>query len=272
MSEQSYGIGLDNAWAGEQQRLAGAEEIFDPATLRHLDSIGIAPGMRCLEIGGGAGSVARFMAERVGPTGWVLATDLDIRLLEECAGPNVEVRVHDICSDPLETGFDIIHARLVLEHLPERLAVLDKLVAALRPGGRLLIEDSDFTAIRHLPSTRQFGVPARIPRIWKRMIRATEVLGAASGADFFEFARNLPTHLVDAGLDDVGAEACTRLIPGGSTMSEFTTLSFREAGPALVSTGLVSQRDLDWALATCEEPGSMVMVTPVVSAWGRRPA
>ena len=78
MSEQSYGIGLDNAWAGEQQRLAGAEEIFDPATLRHLDSIGIAPGMRCLEIGGGAGSVARFMAERVGPTGWVLVTDLDI--------------------------------------------------------------------------------------------------------------------------------------------------------------------------------------------------
>ena len=272
MSEQSYGIGLDNAWAGEQQRLAGAEEIFDPATLRHLDSIGIAPGMRCLEIGGGAGSVARFMAERVGPTGWVLATDLDIRLLEECAGPNVEVRVHDICSDPLETGFDIIHARLVLEHLPERLAVLDKLVAALRPGGRLLIEDSDFTAIRHLPSTRQFAAPARFAMIQKRIVRATEVLGAASGADFFEFARNLPTHLVDAGLDDVGAEACTRLIPGGSTMSEFTTLSFREAGPALVSTGLVSQRDLDWALATCEEPGSMVMVTPVVSAWGRRPA
>lgn len=272
MSEQSYGIGLDNAWSGEKQRLAAAEEIFDPATLRHLDSIGIAPGMRCLEIGGGAGSVARFMAERVGPTGWVLVTDLDIRLLEGCAGPNAEVRVHDICSDPLETGFDVIHARLVLEHLPERLAVLDKLVTALRPGGRLLVEDLDFTPIRHLPSTRQFGVPARFLRFFRQAVRATEVLAAASGADFFEFARNLPTHLVNAGLDDVGAEVCTRLIPGGSPMSEFITLSWREAGPALVSTGLVSQRDLDWAISTSQEPGSMIMGYPVVSAWGRRPA
>ena len=165
MREQSYGVGLDNAWSDEDRRLAGAEQLFDPPTFRHLDTIGITTGMKCLEIGGGAGSVARHMAERVGPTGWVLVTDLDTRHLREIDDPNVEVRVHDICSDPLEAEFDIIHARLVLEHLPERLNVLDKLVAALRPGGWLLIEDLDWTPWLHLPSTRQFAVPSRLARI-----------------------------------------------------------------------------------------------------------
>lgn len=148
MSERAYGVGLENAWSDERRRLAAAEEMFDPATFRHLDTIGIAAGMRCLEIGGGAGSVGRFMTGRVGPTGRVLITDLDTRHIEGCEGPNAEVRVHDICADPLEEGFDVIHARLVLEHLPARFAVLDKLVTALRPGGWLLIEDLDFTAGR----------------------------------------------------------------------------------------------------------------------------
>src|SRR5208283_6155268 len=59
MGEQSYGVGLDNARSDEERRLAGAQELFDPPTFRHLDTIGITTGMRCLEVGGGAGSVAR---------------------------------------------------------------------------------------------------------------------------------------------------------------------------------------------------------------------
>ena len=72
-----------------------------------------------------------------------------------------EIRVHDICSDPLDAEFVIVHARLVPEHLPDRLDVLDILVAAPCPGGWLLIEDADLTAWLHLPSTRLFAVPAR---------------------------------------------------------------------------------------------------------------
>ncbi len=271
MREQSYGVGLDNAWSDEDRRLAGAEQLFDPPTFRHLDTIGITTGMKCLEIGGGAGSVARHMAERVGPTGWVLVTDLDTRHLREIDDPNVEVRVHDICSDPLEAEFDIIHARLVLEHLPERLNVLDKLVAALRPGGWLLIEDLDWTPWLHLPSTRQFAVPSRLARSYKQAVRATEALAKESGADFFEFARNLPLHLVNVGLESVDAESCTRLIHGGSLISEFTTVSLQQLGATLISTGHASQRETDWAISVLETPGSMAMLYPVVSAWGRHP-
>jgi SAM-dependent methyltransferase len=271
MSEQSYGVGLDNAWSGENRRLAGAQELLDPPTFRHLDTIGITAGMRCLEVGGGGGSVARHMAERVGPMGSLLVTDLDIRHLEGINDQNIEVRIHDICSDPLEAEFDIIHARFVLEHLPERHDVLDKLVSALRPGGWLLVEDLDWTAWLHLPSARQFAVPSRLARFYRRAVRATEALAKKSGADFFEFARNLPLHLVNVGLDSVDAESCTRLIHGGSVMSDFTTVSLRELGATLISTGHVSQRELDWAISALETPGSMTMFYPVVSAWGRRP-
>jgi SAM-dependent methyltransferase len=271
MSEQSYGVGLDNAWSGENQRLAGAQELFDPPTFRHLDTVGIRAGMRCLEVGGGAGSVARHMAERVGPRGRVLATDVDIRHLEGIDNRNVEVRIHDICNDLLEEDFDIIHARLVLEHLPQRRDVLEKLVSALRPGGWLLVEDLDWTTWLYLPSTRQFAFPARLARFCRQAVRATDALTKGSGADFFDFARNLPLHLVNVGLHDVDAESCTRLVRGGSAMSKFMTVSLRELGATLISTGHVSQRELDWAISAMESPGSMTMYYPVVSAWGQRP-
>src|SRR5207245_1970263 len=102
LNDTSYGLGLRNGWSDEDRRLHAAQELADPATFRHLETIGIGPGMSCLEVGGGCGSVARFMAERVGPTGSVVVTDLDPSRLEGCDGPNVEVRIHDIATDPLE--------------------------------------------------------------------------------------------------------------------------------------------------------------------------
>jgi trans-aconitate methyltransferase len=54
------------------------------------------------------------------------------------------VRLHNIVTDPLpEASFDLIHARLVLVHLPEREKVLARLMAALKPGGWLVDEEFD---------------------------------------------------------------------------------------------------------------------------------
>ena len=64
---------------------------------------GVGPGWRCLEVGAGAGSIAGWLADRVGPSGQVIATDLDTRFLEQQARPNLEVRRHDVVRDPLET-------------------------------------------------------------------------------------------------------------------------------------------------------------------------
>jgi trans-aconitate methyltransferase len=96
-------------------------------------------------VGAGGGSIARWLAERVGPTGIVVATDIDTRFLDGQELPNLEVRRHDITRDALERDrFDLVHVRAVLEHLPERDAILGHLVASLKPGGWLLAEDGQW--------------------------------------------------------------------------------------------------------------------------------
>jgi hypothetical protein len=165
----------------------------------------------------------------------------------------------------------VIHARAVLEHLPDRLAVLDKLVAALRPGGGLLVEDFDLTPGIHLPAARQFVMPERLRSCFRRQHRASAVLGPSVGMDP-EFGRELPRHLVEAGLVDVDAETCSRLITAGSSRSRFFTLSWHEIGPALVATGMVTQREVDELINAFDEPSSSMGMSPtIVSAWGRRP-
>ncbi|WP_433608241.1 class I SAM-dependent methyltransferase [Dactylosporangium sp. CA-139114] len=112
-------------------------DILDPFTFERLGSLGDLAGRRCLEVGAGGGSVARWLAERGAD---VLATDLNVRHLPLGAG--FRVLRHDLVREPVPDGpWDLIHARLVLLHIPEREAVLERLAAALAPGGALVIED-----------------------------------------------------------------------------------------------------------------------------------
>ena len=85
----------------QPERLAGIEATWDPGTRALLDSLGIGRGWRCLEAGAGGGSIATWMAERVGPEGSVLAVDLDTTLVERLAGEVLEVRRHDLLRDEL---------------------------------------------------------------------------------------------------------------------------------------------------------------------------
>ncbi len=99
----------------------GLALLQDPGTIRHLTERGICPGWRCLEVWAGGGSIATWMAAQVGDTSFVLATDIDTRFLSGLQGRNLEVRRHDIVADPLpEAAFDMVHARPVLQHVPER--------------------------------------------------------------------------------------------------------------------------------------------------------
>lgn len=264
---------MSNAASDEQRRLSGAEALFDAATFRHLDTVGIGPGMRCLELGGGTGSVARFMAERVGSAGWVVVTDIDIAQLAGCDRANVEVRVHDITADPLDDApFDIIHARLLLEHLPSRLGVLEKLVAALRPGGWLVVEDFDFSAWLHLPAERLLCEPKQLHGSIRASTVGSALVGTTSGWDG-EFGRELPVHLVNAGLDRVDGEARSPVIVGGSPGALFVSVSARQVGPVLVAAGHLTQREVDDYASAFETAGGVIAtLLTMVSAWGCRPA
>jgi SAM-dependent methyltransferase len=142
MSTDSYL--LDNSAPTAGTRFDALSALFDGVTMRHVDGIGVAAGWRCWEVGAGGPGVPSLLAERVGPTGYVVATDLDVGQMSTNLPGNVEVRRHDVATDePPGSGFDLVHARLVLVHVPQRDEALRRIVAALRPGGWLLIEDFD---------------------------------------------------------------------------------------------------------------------------------
>ena len=135
----------------ELARLKLLEALCDPWTFRCLDGIGVRQGWRCLEVGAGAGSVVRWLSERVGSAGRVVAADLDPRFLGDLRAPNVEVRRCDITQDDIEpASYDLVHCRALLMHMNDPADVLRRMAAALRPGGWLVAEDADFGIVESL--------------------------------------------------------------------------------------------------------------------------
>lgn len=134
-----YVFGRTDLIAEQQECM---RSCLDPITREHLESLGVAPGWSCLEVGAGGGSIARWLSQRVGSTGQVLATDLDVARTDPGEAGNMTVRRHDIVADELvEASFDLVHARLVLLHLPQRQRALEKKVRALKTGGWLLLDE-----------------------------------------------------------------------------------------------------------------------------------
>ena len=145
MTSDGYAL-ADVAFEPERERLDILESLNDPASVAWLTRLGISDGWRCLDVGAGGGSVARWMAERVGANGTVVAADMDTRFLRALDLPNVEIRQLDILEDDIETDhYDLVHARFLLMHVSSPERALAKMVAAIKPGGWLLVEDGDYT-------------------------------------------------------------------------------------------------------------------------------
>lgn len=262
---EDAGYLFDNAGGETPTRFAGLEGLWDESTIRYLSNVGVGDGWKCWEIGAGGGSIARWLAERVAPTGTVLATDLDLTRIPEANLSNLAFVRHDVVHDAIPTAeYDLVHARLVLVHLPEREEVLRALARSLRPGGYVLIEDFDFVV--------HDGWEPMTPddQLYRRVHRGLQELLHRRGADT-RYARRLPQLLRSAGLTDVSVEG--RLVLGQAAAPGVDAMraNFLQAGDELVASGLVSQDDLARALDLLA--GAEFPVLPLlVSAWGRRPA
>lgn len=251
----------DPEFAEERARLAAMEALWDDGTFALLDRLGVAPGWSCLELGAGAGSVAGWLAERAGPTGRVVAADLDTRHVEPLAGDNLEVRQLDLRTDPLpEAEFDVVHARLLIEHLADRKQILPRMVAALRPGGVLVVEDYDWTGFGFLDD--DFDFPAV----------TDAVLGFMADAGFDpHYGRRVTGDLATAGLTGVEGEGRCLVIAGDSPGAAFFRLSFLSLKDAVVGSGRLTPEQAEEAAARISDPAITVMTPTMVAAYGRRP-
>jgi hypothetical protein len=83
---------LTNSEPETADRFDGLDQAFDAVSIGHLQRLGVGTGARCLEIGAGSGSIARWLAGQVGPAGQVVATDLDARWFRHDGSPQLEIR------------------------------------------------------------------------------------------------------------------------------------------------------------------------------------
>jgi SAM-dependent methyltransferase len=246
----------------ERRRLAILGRVFDPPTERLLERLGVQPGWRCLEVGAGGGSLARWLAARVAPGGSVLATDIDVRFQTEGI-PGLEVRKHDIVEDPLPEGaFDLVHARGVLQHIERREAALDRMVAAARPGGLVVVQDVDWLQFDHQ------AVPAPFATLSNLRRRHSESQHGYDGA----WGRRLVAALRARGLEQVESEGMVFTMHGGTDSAEWYVLALDRAAPALVAAGVLPEGLVAEAIAQARDPEFAILSPTRMAGWGRKPA
>jgi SAM-dependent methyltransferase len=253
--EGTYQFGED----AEQEagRLAAVERAFDPVSKCLVLGAGVRPGWRCWEVAAGNGSLARWLCGVVGPEGKVLATDLNERGFE-AGDTGVEFLRHDVTTDPTPAdGFDLVHARFLLEHLGDPRGVIDRLRDALRPGGVLVLEDSAGLRIDVTPTSTTFD----------GLAEAWELAASTVGWDA-SYGSRLMSDLHSAGLSDLRGHEYRQLAPGGEAWVHVAAGLERLRDP-LVEHG-ISRAELQRAVECLGDPARLITGPPVVVATGRR--
>jgi SAM-dependent methyltransferase len=164
----------------EQERLGLMNELLNENSLREMN---LAVGQRVLDVGCGLAQLSREMARQVGPTGIVVGIERSAeqiavaRELAAQAGEQRLVELREGTADqlPLRDGewgtFDVAHARFLLEHVPDPVAVVRQMVRAVRPGGRIVLQDDPHDTLRLWPEPPAFG------KLWSNYMRTYDRVG-----------------------------------------------------------------------------------------------
>lgn len=254
---------FDNRAREAASQLACIEQYLDPITVRRLAGL-VRSGDRVWEVGAGGGSVARMLARAVGPQGLVLATDLDPTQLVRREG--LTVRVHDVRRDPIpeEAPFHLIHARLVLLHLPERRQVLRRLAGALAPGGWLVLEEFDCSG---RPQPLAVPEPAA-GELFVGVVDAMMGVLEQRGADL-SWAHEVYGEMADIGLIDLNTVQHVEGWSGGSTGARLYEVNSNQLQPQLLAGGF-EMAQLQLFRGLMRDPTFAAMSYPVISTRGRK--
>jgi trans-aconitate methyltransferase len=261
----STAYSFDNATSDAALQVRLLAEILDRHTSDVLARSGVRPGWRCLDLGAGGGSITHWLAERVGPGGGVVAMDADPRHIP--AHDRIELRTADISTAELgEAEYDLIHARLLLMHLPDRLEVVRRAAAALKPGGLLVVSDWECS---HTDEMLLRG-SNELADAFLAFQRGLCQLMTSRGASL-DWARLTPLALHEAGLVDVETELYNRVWSGGEAGCLLHACNSRQLEAPLRATGMTTGQ-----LAVLREgladPRTLAYQYPMFTTVGRRPA
>jgi SAM-dependent methyltransferase len=254
----------------EWERAGLIKEFCDATTTRRLEALGVESGWRCTDVGAGRGSIALWLADRVGPSGQVVAADLNTSLLKRAQlPPNVQVREHNILTQDLDRErYDLVLCRALLMHLSEPELALGRMAAAVRPGGWLFIEEFDFSSFCAV----DFQYPGA--EVFERTTRAFwEALSTAGNLDCY-FGRRIPAILDGLSFVNTGTAGQVLIGRGGDhPLGKFWSLTFQLPGfEALVERGITTREEFDRTRSLFEDASFRFVATIQFGAWGRRPS
>lgn len=272
LSTQTYTLGYTSK---ETQRLLTQGQLLNPFTQRMLKDAGITTGMKVLDLGCGPGDVSLLAAELVGETGQVLGVDANPPILElararaQAAGlNNVSFQAGNINELTLDQDYDAIIGRLILLYLPERVALLRRLLAHLRPGGVVAFHEFDLD-----PQAHYVYPPSPLDnQVWPWIVQAFERTGAE-----LRMGPKLPSTFVEVGLPapQLRYEAAVGFGPESAVYEVLVEVT-RSVLPLLVKFGIATAEevDIDTLLERfrAENIGQprFSHLPPIIAAWARK--
>lgn len=253
MNQSHVSTYLHGTAASDQDRLSLLNGLLNAGSRREL---GLRGGERILELGSGLGQFARAMARDAGMR--VVAIERSAEQIAEAerlavqAGESdlVDFRLGDAARPPLRAdewgAFDVAHARFLLEHLRDPLAAVVAMVRAVRPGGRIVLEDDDHDLLRLHPE------PPGFARLWQAYQGSYIYLGNDPGV-----GRRLITLLAEAGAEPVRNScvffgSCTGAPQFSACVANLIGV-LAGARPVILQAGLLGAADFDRALAALHD-------------------
>lgn len=257
----TYSFDNDDAEAVDRHNYLST--VCDDFTFARLSTVGDLAGRRCLEVGAGGGSVARWLAERAAH---VLATDINPRHVP--AGAGYDVLRHDLVTDPVpDAPWDLIHARLVLLHIPQRREILPRLAGALAPGGALVIEEWD-TSFGKLVLDAPDADAAELVNDYHRELSQNIMPKRGNRPGW---ATEVGAAMRAAGLVDVDTEIQARSWRGGTAGAMLIVANVGQLRGDFLAAGWTEER-LDALCRVAADPRLVVRGHFAYSTIGYRPA
>jgi len=234
----------------EAQRLHQQSLLVEEGTRQIFDGLGLAPGMRCIEIGCGHGDIMMALGDRVGHAGTVVGVDLDgelgLRVVEQLnrtGQARFTFKQGDV-TDPNtlpRDQFDVVAARFLLIHLADPAAALRAMWDLTKPGGVLVVFDWDLRT----HSTYPEFPPAQ------EIIRLFEGVYGAPGRDC-HIGSKLPGLFGLSGVGTPDGAKVFCIIEPLEKLREHILLQYRGVLPTAIKLGVTTAERSDAVIAAME--------------------
>lgn len=244
MSEGAKGTASDvyvlDTGEAAAERLRLLDKVYGPFTRKMLLDAGLREGTCALDLACGIGTVSCWVASQVGPTGSVIAADVNPDQLvvskwhcAKCAHLPIDYIEASAYSTGLDSeSFDLVHMRFLLCHLTEPARVLSEAYRLLKPGGVLVCGDLRISSLFCSPESAEFT----------RSVDYARATGKALGVDY-DYGARLPVDALDAGFRAVDVQlAQPAYLHGPEKRLWEHTLA--EAVPVIVRAGVATEDEL----------------------------